>query len=208
MMDENNADEAPVADDSMALEATPDGDNPDGSPDGPAPDEQQADPRERKLSRENQSLRKRLRDIEAQLKQREEAELSEQERANRRMVEMQAELDATRNRARDAALRATIAQEASAHGIVDADAAARLLDTTGLEYDDEAGAWIGVPDALRALVLERPWLVQTGGVPAKDANPANPARRRSRLTKEQLSRMSQAEIDALPWEDVQAALAE
>lgn len=208
MMDENTADEALEATSSEALEAEPGVDADAGESDGPAPDEQKADPRERKLSRENQSLRKRLRDIEAQLKQREEAELSEQERANRRMMELQTELDATRDRVREASLKATIAQEASKHGIVDADAAARLLDTTALEYDEDSGKWVGIPDALRDLALERPWLVQTGSVPAKDANPANPARRRSRVTREQLARMTQSEIDALPWEDVQAALAE
>jgi hypothetical protein len=183
------------------------GDQDGDTPDGPAPDEQQDDSRYRKLNRENAALRKRMKEAEAKLKEREEADLSEQEKANRRMIDLQAELEQTRSRVKETALRATVAQEASKLGIVDAEAASLLLNHDALEWDDEAGKWLGVPEAMHDLTLERPWLVQSA-TPAQDANPANPARRRNRVTREALASMTQAEIDALPWEDVQAALAQ
>ena len=171
-------------------------------------DEQATSPHDRKLRSENQSLRKRLRDLEAAQKAREEAELSEQERAQRRMIELEEQVKMTTQRARDAALRAEINAAATKFGIVDVDAASRLLDTNTLEYDDTDG-WVGVDDALRALTQDRPWLVQTNThTPGATANPTNPPRRRSTLTSEALSKMSKAEIDSLPWDEVTAALAD
>ena len=207
MMDENTAAEGlePDAATALGVETGTDGAV---EPDGQGSDEQnQQASRDRKLARENQALRKRLRDAEAAQREREEAELSEQERVKRRMVEMEQTLDATRAQVRDARLTAAISAKAPALGIVDVDAATRLLDLSDLDYDDDAG-WSGIGEALQALTVQRPWLVQTGTAPAMDANPANPARRRSRVTRDQLASMTQAEIDALPWEDVQAALAE
>lgn len=179
-----------------------------GEPDGQGPDAQsEASTLDRKLTRENASLRKRLRDTEEKLKAREDAELSEQEKAMKRLAEMESELEASRASLRDTRLRAAIAAEAPRLGIVDADAATRLLDVSLLDYDPGTG-WEGVSDALRALAQERPWLVSTATPAGSEANPANPARRRSRLTRDALKSMSEAEIAALPWEDVQAALAD
>jgi hypothetical protein len=209
-MDENNAVEGLEPDAAPTLEVDTDAIGVVES-DGQGSDEQnQQASRDRKLARENQALRKRLREAEAAQREREEAELSEQERVKRRMVEMEQTLDATRAQVRDARLTAAISATAPKYGITDPVAisdAARLLDLSDLDYDDDAG-WSGIGEALQALTVERPWLVQTGTAPAMDANPANPARRRSRVTKEQLASMTQAEIDALPMEDVMAALSE
>lgn len=163
---------------------------------------------DRKLTRENASLRKRLRELEAMQKEREEAELSEQERLQKRVMELQAQVDETAGKARQIRLRAEVTEHATTLGIVDIDAAYRLLDTSTLTYDDDADCWIGVDDALRALTHDKPWLVSSAQPAGAGSNPTNPPRRRARLTKEALSKMSTAEIDALPWEDVQAALAE
>lgn len=205
-MENDHAEDVQGTTEAPALEAEPVEPSDDGA-EGPGPEQQQESAQDRKLTRENASLRKRLREIEAQVKAREEAELSEQERSQRRMVELEHELDAQRAALRDTRLRAAISAESTALGIVDTDAAARLLDTSALDYDEDRG-WEGVGDALRDLTHERPWLVSQQSQPAADANPANPARRRTRISRESLARMTQAEIDALPWEDVQAALAE
>jgi hypothetical protein len=211
-MQTNDSDDlTPEVTDAHAPEATHTepltGEAPTDSPEESS-DEQATSPLDRKLRSENQSLRKRLRDLEAAQKAREEAELSEQERAQRRMIELEEQVKTTTQRARDAALRAEINAAATKFGIVDVDAASRLLDTNALEYDDTDG-WVGVDDALRTLTQDRPWLVQTNThTPGATANPTNPPRRRSTLTKEALSKMSKAEVDALPWDDVLAALAE
>lgn len=209
MQTTDSDDPTPAVEDAHAPEATPADTIVEATPDSPeeSGDEQATSPLDRKLRSENQSLRKRLREIEAALKAREEAELSEQERAQRRMIELEEQVKTTKQRARDAALRAEITSASAKFGIVDVDAAARLLDTDALEYDDDAEGWLGVDEALRALTHDRPWLVQTAA-PGATANPTNPPRRRSTLTREALSKMSKAEIDALPWEDIEAALAE
>ena len=207
MMDENTA-EGQGPEDGTGTVPTTDVDSV-GQTDGLGSDESQdtaALLRDKKLARENASLRKRLRELEASNKAREEAELSEQEKANRRVIEMQEALEATRAQMRNARLTAAISSESARFGIVDVDAATRLLDTTDLDYDDEAG-WTGIGDALQALTVERPWLIQTG-TPGVDANPANPARRRSRLTRDDLARMSEAEVAALSDDEIHAALAE
>ena len=172
-------------------------------------DEQATSPHDRKLRSENQSLRKRLRELEAAHKAREEAELSEQERANKRLIELEEQIRVTSDKARSAALRAEITTQAQKFGIVDVDAASRLIDSSSIEYDDDAEGWLGVDEALRALTHDRPWIVQTNAAaPGSTANPTNPPRRRSTLTAEALSKMSQSEINSLPWDEVQAALAE
>ena len=212
-MQTNDTDDiAPEATDAHAPEATHTNTN-SVEVDTDAPeatgDEQATSPHDRKLRSENQSLRKRLRELEAAQKAREEAELSEQERANRRMIELEEQVKTTEQRARAVSLRAEITAAANRFGIVDVDAAARLLDTDALEYDTDASGWVGIDDALRALTHDRPWLVQTAtATPGATAHPTNPPRRRQTLTREALSTMSKTEIDALPWDEIQAALAE
>jgi hypothetical protein len=164
---------------------------------------------DRKLTRENASLRKRLREVESVLREKEEAELSEQERQARRLAEMEEKFTASEQRLRESSLSLAVSSAAARLNVVDPDAAVKLIDTSTLEYDPDKNHWIGIDEAMSDLVEERSWLVRTPGKPAppKEASPANPARRRTRLTREAMAKMTQAEIDALPWEDVQAALA-
>ena len=163
---------------------------------------------DRKLTKENSSLRKRLREVEAALKQREEAEMSEQEKQAHRLAELQDRYSAAEQRLRESALHLSVSSAANRLNIVDPDAAVKLVDTSTLEYDEESNKWDGIDDALAALVEERPWLVKPAApTPTpKETSPANPARRRARLTRESLAKMTDAEIAALPWEDVHAAL--
>lgn len=197
-------DETPEVYVSHAPEATPAEDS--ATPDSPEPSEQATSTAlDRKLAKENQSLRKRLRDLEAEQKARADAELSETERLQQRVNELTAQHEAMTRQSRDIALRADIAAAASKFGIVDVDAAARLLDASALEYDDTDG-WIGVEDALRALTHERPWLVSTAPPVSGGANPTNPPRRRSSLTLDALKGMTDREIAALPPDEVDAVL--
>lgn len=162
---------------------------------------------DRKLTKENASLRKRLREVEAVLKAREEAELSEQERQARRLAELEDKYSATEQRLRESALHLSVSSEATRLNVVDPDAAVKLIDTSTLEYDEDRNQWDGIEEALAALVEERPWLIRPAAPPTpKETSPANPARRRTRLTREALAKMTDAEIAALPWDDVHSAL--
>lgn len=199
---------SPVAEEARpTLEVDRDEDNPKTlEPEAEKPKDSAQD---RKLTRENASLRKRLREVEAVLKEKEEAELSEQERQARRLAEMEEKFTAAEQRLRESSLSLAVSSSAARFNVVDPEAAVKLVDTSTLEYDPDKNQWIGVDEAMSDLVEERPWLVRTPSKPAppKETSPANPARRRTRLTREAMAKMTQAEIDALPWEDVQSALA-
>lgn len=185
-------------------EETPKGLEPDGKEDA---EKQSA--LDKKLTRENQALRKRMREAEAKVREYEEAQLSEQEKQQRRLAELEERAKGYEARLRESSLNLSVASEAARLNIIDPDAAVKLLDASTLEYDDESNSWVGIDEALSALIEERPWLVkpEPKASAPKDANPANPARRRTRLTRDALAKMSQAEIDALPMEDIHAALA-
>jgi hypothetical protein len=162
---------------------------------------------DRKLTRENQALRKRLKEQEEKVRKYEEASLSEQERQERRLKELEEQNRAYEDRLRESSLSASVSAEAARLNIIDPDAAVKLLDSTSLEYDPQTG-WTGIEEALEDLVEQRPYLVRAEQkVAAPKEAPANPARRRTRLTREALANMSQSEIDALSKEDIHAALA-
>lgn len=162
---------------------------------------------DRKLTRENASLRKRLREIEAKEAERAQAELSTTERLNMQLAETTKALEERDARIRGLALQTQISNAAQRFGIIDTDAAGKLVDVSALEYDADTNAWIGVDDALRSLATDRPWLTSNGQAPASGANPTNPPRRRATLTVEQLKAMTPEEVAAIPEDELNAALA-
>lgn len=198
---------APVVPDPVhepeVAEETPKGLEPDGKDDA-----EKQNALDKKLARENQALRKRMRDAEAKVKEYEEAQLSEQEKQQRRLAELEDKAKGYEARLRESSLNLAVSSAVTRFNIIDPDVV-KLLDTSTLEYDDEVGEWIGIDDAIATLVEEKPWLVRPEPKVSapKDANPANPARRRTRLTRDALAKMSQAEINALSKEEIDAALA-
>jgi hypothetical protein len=182
---------------------------PEGTPETEQDPEPQAgdgsDAELRKTRREAQGLRRRIREYEESEKARKEAELTESEKAEHRIKELEKALESRDARVRESALRSEVVTAAQRLGIVDPDAAFRLLDTDGLDYDEDKAHWDGVDDALRSLAQERPWLTtlpSSGG----GANPSNPSRPRSSLTIDQLKKMTLAEVQAIPQEQIDAVL--
>ena len=160
-----------------------------------------------RVRREAAGYRRKARDLEAAEQARADAELSEAERANKRAAELEAELAKRDARIREAALRESVSNAANRLGIVDPDAASRLIDHASLEYDDESGRWSGVDEALAALVRERPWLVATGRDGGQgNGNPSNPPRRRTSLTIADLKGMTPAEVAEIPREELHRIL--
>lgn len=127
-------------------------------------------------------------------------------------------LAAAEDRARTAEERALLLQTrlevercARREGIVDEDAAFRLLDTGRVELDG-SGRPVNVEALIKELVTERPWLIGgPGGAPAPhetSASPANPPRDGTRrMTHDDLRRMTPEQINA-NWDAIQAALME
>lgn len=188
-------------------------DNPTGSEqDGDTDEDRKRAALDRKMSRENQSLRKRLRDAEQKVKEFEEAQMSEQERQEARLKEMEQKYSAAESRLRDSSLSMAVTNEAIRYEVVDPEAVVKLIDRSSLEYDTDTNQWNGVDEAVAALIEDKPYLVKKADAPPPppkptDAAPANPARRRTRLTREALAKMTQAEIAALSKEERYAALA-
>lgn len=156
----------------------------------------------RKLRAEAAEYRKRLRDLEQAVKKHEEAKLSETERLQRRLAELEAERATWQREVQERVLRYETMLAAGRLGVVDPEAAYRLLDLSLLEYDDD-GRPTNLEAALRALLKDKPYLV--GQPHGPSGSPTNPGRPRTSLTLEDVKRMSPDEINRR-WDEVQRVL--
>lgn len=158
----------------------------------------------KKLRAEAAGYRKRLNDLETKFKADEDAKLSEADQLKKRLADLEAQYKQNAVERQEQTTRYEVMLAASKLGIVDPEAAFKLLDHNALEYG-ENGAPINVEAALKALVTARPWL-QKQEQPAGAGSPANPAGTKGgRLTLEEVKRMSPEEINKR-WEEVSALL--
>lgn len=156
----------------------------------------------KQLRAEAASTRVKLRELETRFKAEEDAKLSELEREKKARTELESKLQALENERKQSALRFSVTSTAQKLGIVDTDAAMKLMDADKLTYN-ETGEPVNVEAALRELVKARPWLVS----PASTASATNPQRGgKSTITKAQLAAMTPEQINA-NWDAVQALLA-
>jgi hypothetical protein len=107
----------------------------------------------RGLRRENAQHRTKLRETEAKVKEYEDRDLTEAEKTAREIEELRA----GQERAKEFLIRGEVKAQAAEIGIIDSDAAMRLLDRDGIAVDDE-GNVSGVKKALEALVEAKPYL--------------------------------------------------
>lgn len=131
----------------------------------------------RKLRRENQGLRKRLHEQEALDQQRKEAEMTEVEKLKKQLGDYQQKEMAWANEKRAWAVQQAVQSEASRLGIIDPDAAYRLIEVEEIEE---------VGPALQELVKAKPYLKGAGMTSISPTNPANPARQPQMFTRSQL----------------------
>lgn len=139
----------------------------------------------RKLRRENQGLRKRLHEAEAAEQQRKEADMTEVERLKKQLGDYQQKETQWASEKRNLALRQAIQGEAAKQGIVDPDAAYRLLDVDLFEVGDD-GIPQGIDKAVQELLKSKPYLKGTAMSPMSPTNPANPGRQPQMFTRTQL----------------------
>lgn len=117
----------------------------------------------------------------------EEAQLSEIERTNKRYAELQASHNDYVQRTQERLIRYEVERQAGKLGIIDPDAAARLIDWAELEYDDD-GTPNNAAKLLEKLVKSKPYLAPQQASQAEPApnapsqtpatsalRPANPA---------------------------------
>jgi predicted nuclease with TOPRIM domain len=122
----------------------------------------------RKLRAEAAEYRRKLRELERELRKRDEEKLSETERMRTRLSELERELTQRELELREHTLRYETMLRARELGIIDPDAAYRLLDLSGVEYD-ESGRPTNIEKLLRELVRKRPYLA---GQAASVTNPS------------------------------------
>jgi hypothetical protein len=123
----------------------------------------------RRLRAEAAEYRRKLRELERELRKRDEEKLSEAERMRLRLSELEKELSQRELLLREHTLRYETMLRAREMGIVDPDAAYRLLDLAEVEYD-ESGRPTNIERLLRELVRKRPYLV------GNSASATNPSR--------------------------------
>lgn len=156
--------------------------NPEGQdPDGEDFNADRARALIRKLRDEAKQATRQLRDLDtlrAQVKAAEDAKLSDEQRLSKRAADLEAELAQERQIAQDRTNRYEVQLLASRIGIVDPDAAVKLLDWSSLDYAED-GRPQDIEAALRQLIEDRPYLArQTDERPRQaQGSPTNPATR-------------------------------
>ncbi len=157
----------------------------------------------RKLRAEAAEYRRRLRELEQKAQEQENAKLSEAERLQKRLAELEREQATYQRERQERTLRYEVMLAANRLGIVDPDAAYRLLDVSRIEFAED-GTPANIEVALRELLKARPYLSAGQAVVAA----TNPARgQASVLTREDIRKMSPEEINRR-WEEVSRGLAE
>lgn len=125
------------------------------------------------LERQNRDQTKRIQEFEAREKEAEMAKLSEQERLSKQLAERDAELIRVRHEHQDRTNRYEVQLHAAKLGLVDPEAAVKLLDWGSIDYAAD-GKPQNVEAALNELVEAKPWLkaVQEAPKAERQARPA------------------------------------
>lgn len=154
----------------------------------------------RKLRAEAAEYRRRLRELENTVRQHEEAKLSETEKLQKRVAELEREQQVYQQERQERTLQYETMLAATRLGIVDPEAAYRLLDVAKLQFNED-GKPVNLVPVLQELVQQRPYLLARGGT-----SPTNPNRPHVGLTLDDVKRMSPDEINTR-WDEVQRVLA-
>lgn len=169
----------------------------------------------RTLREEAKAAVKQLKEMDqlrARVKEIDDAKLSEQERLTKRASELEQQLSQTQKQAQERINRYEVQLQASKLGIVDPDAAVKLLDWDRLEYADD-GTPTDVAAALKALIADRPYLAgqPQGQQPAQPrTSPTNGATRPDARGQRTYTRAELTDYNfyAKNREDIQAAYRE
>ena len=122
-----------------------------------------------------------------QVREKQEAEKSELQKAKELADEKDKQLQALMDKQKELMIQNGVATVATKLGIIDPDAAYRLMDKSAIDFD-ENGQAKNVEALLVSMLKERPYLAGTG------ASAMNPGKTR-RYSREEIERMSPAEIN-------------
>jgi len=132
-------------------------------------------------------------------RQAEEAQKSEMQKLQERAAQLEKQLADAAEKQKALMTQNDIAAKAAKLGIIDPDAAYKLLDTSKLEYD-EAGQPTNSEALLTALLKDKPYLAGSG------SSAMNPAKKQQQtFTREQIEKMSPEQINK-NWEAIKGFL--
>jgi len=141
---------------------------------------------------------KELEDLKTQL---ETEKLSEQEKLERKLADLQKSHDETIRQSQERIINYEVRLQAAQLGIADPNDAVKLMDWSEIEYDDN-GTPTNVEDLLKALVKSKPYLVARK--PATSGGATNPPRSVTsgpqEITAEYMSKLKPADYEALSAE--------
>lgn len=147
-----------------------------------------------------QEARTQLETLQAQLKEYEDAKLTEAEKMQRELEELRTKSTSESTRAREAELSYQVALNASTYGIGDVKAAIKLMDRESLQFDDR-GRISNLQDALETLKTEYPSLnvAAQRQVSAPNTGVTNPSKPTAtkRYTRADLKGMSPQKVSEL-----------
>lgn len=126
------------------------------------------------LRRENASHRTKLKKFEEDEAKRNESQLTEQQKLEAKLAKLQSDHDNATRTLQERTVNYEVRLQAATMGIVDPDAAAKLLDWTELAYDDN-GAPTNVEALLKALLKAKPYLASKAAQPTS-GGATNPSR--------------------------------
>lgn len=118
--------------------------------------------------------RKKLSAYEDAEKKAQEAQLSEVERVNKQNSELQHKLETTERVMRERIIRYEVEAQAHKLGIIDPEAAAKLLDWSEIQLNDD-GIPSNAANLLEKLIKHKPYLAPKPAEPAPAATPAQTA---------------------------------
>lgn len=127
----------------------------------------------RKLRAEAAEHRKRLRELEGKVKADEEAKMTEQEKLQKRLAELERKETEYQQALQARTLEYEVKLHAARLGVVDPEAAYRLLDLKQIEFDED-GKPVNLEKVMKDLIAKKTYLVgQQSAV-----SPTNPAQGR------------------------------
>lgn len=133
----------------------------------------------REVERRGEATARERDELKAKLSEIEKAGMTELQKAQARTAELETSHREATEQLRQIGIERAIEREAGRIGIIDADAAARLIDSSKLIF--EAGRPTNVSELLTELVAARPYLAPQPGAtqtqpPVQSGQGANPAR--------------------------------
>lgn len=128
----------------------------------------------RRLRAEAAEYRRKLRELESKVKADEEAKMTEHERLQKRLAELERKEIEYQQFLQARTLEYEVKLHAAKLGIVDPDAAYRLIDISQVEFGED-GKPTNIERVLKDLVVRKPYLA---GIGSGSVSPTNPAQGR------------------------------